>query len=57
MKKICMVLVALAMALTASAQFEEGKFYTNASLDGLGVSTWCKWLEIRCLGTSRLLHC
>lgn len=33
-----MVLVALAMALTASAQFEEGKFYTNASLDGLGVS-------------------
>lgn len=38
MKKICMVLVALAMALTASAQFEEGKFYTNASLDGLGVS-------------------
>lgn len=37
MKKICMVLVALTMALTASAQFEEGKFYTNASLDGLGM--------------------
>jgi len=35
MKKLAMVLVALTMALTASAQFEEGKWYGNASLSGL----------------------
>lgn len=38
MKKILMVLVALTMTLTASAQFEEGKWYGNASLSGLDLS-------------------
>lgn len=32
MKKLAMVLIALTMALTASAQFEEGKWYGNLSL-------------------------
>lgn len=38
MKKIAMVLVALTMTLTASAQFEEGKWYGNASLSGLDLN-------------------
>lgn len=38
MKKIAMIIVALAMTLGASAQFEEGKFYVGASLTGLDLS-------------------
>lgn len=33
-----MVLIALTMAITANAQFEEGKTYANASLSGLDLS-------------------
>lgn len=33
-----MVLIALTMAITANAQFEEGKIYTSASLTGLDLS-------------------
>lgn len=38
MKKIVMIIFALAMTMTASAQFEEGKVYLNASLTGLDLS-------------------
>jgi hypothetical protein len=38
MKKLIMIAVTLLMTLTASAQFEEGKFYCNGSLTGLGLS-------------------
>ena len=38
MKKLAMVLMALTMALTASAQFEQGKKYAAASLSGLDLS-------------------
>ena len=38
MKKISMILVALVMSLTASAQFEEGKAYIGASMTGLDLS-------------------
>lgn len=38
MKKVFMVIVALAMTLTASAQFEQGKMYLNTSLTGLDLS-------------------
>lgn len=38
MKKIALALVALAMSLTASAQFEQGKMYASASLSGLNLS-------------------
>lgn len=38
MKKIIMVLIALTMTLTASAQFEKGKWYASASLTGLDLS-------------------
>ena len=38
MKKFAMVVVALAMTLSASAQFEQGKYYLGASMTGLDVS-------------------
>lgn len=38
MKKLAMVLVALTMALTASAQFEEGTWYGNASMSSLNLN-------------------
>lgn len=38
MKKLAFVLIALTMALTASAQFEEGKMYGGASLSGLDLN-------------------
>lgn len=38
MKKIFMILFALAMTITASAQFEEGKWYANTSLTSAGLS-------------------
>lgn len=38
MKKIAMIVVALAVALGAKAQFEEGKFYVGASLTSLNLS-------------------
>lgn len=38
MKKVLFVLIALTMSLTASAQFEEGKWYGGASLSGLDFS-------------------
>ncbi len=38
MKKIAMMVVALAMTLGASAQFEQGKYYLGASLTGLDAS-------------------
>lgn len=38
MKKLAMVLIALTMTLAANAQFEAGKWYTNASLSGLDLS-------------------
>lgn len=38
MKKISMILVALVMSLTASAQFEQGKAYIGASMTGFDLS-------------------
>ena len=38
MKKVLFLLFALTMSLTASAQFEEGKWYGGASLSGLDFS-------------------
>ncbi len=38
MKKLFFIAVAFLMALTANAQFEEGKFYCNGSLTGLNLS-------------------
>ena len=35
MKKIAMFIIALAMSITANAQFEQGKIYVGASLTGL----------------------
>ena len=37
-KKIILFVAALLMAITAHAQFEEGKFYAGASLTGLNMS-------------------
>ncbi|MBO4785713.1 MAG: outer membrane beta-barrel protein [Prevotella sp.] len=38
MKKIAMFIIALAMSITANAQFEQGKVYVGASLTGLDLS-------------------
>ena len=38
MKKIAMLIMALALTLTANAQFEKGKKYVGASLTGLNLS-------------------
>jgi hypothetical protein len=38
MKKIAMMVVALAMTLGASAQFEQGKYYLGASMTGFDAS-------------------
>lgn len=38
MKKIAMIIVALVMTITASAQFEAGTMYGNASMSGLNLS-------------------
>lgn len=38
MKKIAMFIIALAMSVTANAQFEEGKVYIGASLTGVNLS-------------------
>ena len=38
MKKILTAVVAFAFALTANAQFEQGKQYVGASLSGLGIN-------------------
>ena len=38
MKKIAMFIIALAMSITANAQFEQGKIYVGASLTGLDLS-------------------
>lgn len=38
MKKLAMIIVALVMTITASAQFEAGTMYGNASLSGLNLS-------------------
>lgn len=38
MKKVFMLLMALMLTITASAQFEEGKMYAGASLTGLNLS-------------------
>ena len=37
-KKIILLVTALLMTITASAQFEEGKLYSGASLSGLNLS-------------------
>ena len=42
MKKIALILVALVMSVTASAQFEQGKGYLGASLSGLDISSQAK---------------
>ena len=39
MKKIFVLLVVLATALTANAQFEKGKAYLGASLSGFDISS------------------
>ena len=39
MKKIAMFIIALAMSITANAQFEQGKIYVGASLTGLDGGT------------------
>lgn len=38
MKKIALFIIALAMSITANAQFEQGKIYVGASLTGLDLS-------------------
>ena len=38
MKKIAMFIIALAMSITANAQFEQGKVYIGASLTGVDLS-------------------
>jgi len=38
MKKLAFLFLFLGVALTSSAQFEEGKMYFNGSLTGLGLS-------------------
>ncbi len=42
MKKIALLLVVLAMSLTANAQFEKGKGYLGASLSGFDISSQAK---------------
>ncbi len=42
MKKIALFIVALAMSLTANAQFEKGKKYIEASLSSLDLSSQAK---------------
>ena len=42
MKKLGLLLVALVVSLTASAQFEKGKAYLGASLSGLDLSSQAK---------------
>lgn len=56
MKKIVMVLVALTFVLSANAQFEEGKWYGNASLSSLNLSyNDCNKLAVN--GTAKVGYC